>query len=239
MIWGIIEERLAAGKSDRGGGVLARLLTRLGASALLRRPPAYHTAAFTGAYVALAAKMAAADGIAVRAEAVAFESCLDVAEADRGGLRRLYDLAKADTAGYEVYADRIAAMLQNEPEIKRNVFDCLMHVACSDGILHPAEDHFLHTVAARFGYSDAEFHHIRSLFVHVADSPYAVLELTPGATDAEIKSRYRKLAAEHHPDRLAAAGAPPAVVRSANAKLAAINAAYQEIMSERRARRTP
>jgi DnaJ like chaperone protein len=55
----------------------------------------------------------------------------------------------------------------------------------------------------------------------------------PDASEKEIKARYRKLVQETHPDRLIADGAPPGVVKAATAKLAHINAAYEEIAAER------
>lgn len=50
------------------------------------------------------------------------------------------------------------------------------------------------------------------------NNPYTVLGVSAGATDAEIKAAYRKLAKEHHPDR-----------GGDNNKFAEINAAYDSI----------
>lgn len=191
-------------------------------------------AAFTSAFVALAAKMAKADGVAVAAEAETFEQLLDVEPETLPEVRRLYAQAKQDTAGYEIYADRVANMLANDPKAKRRVFESLFLVACSDGILHPAEDQFLQDVAHRFGYDGDTFQAIRATFVQSPDSPYAVLGVAPDASMRAIKARYRKLMAENHPDRLIAQGAPAAVVTTATAKAAAYNAAFDQIEAERR-----
>lgn len=199
------------------------------------RKRGHETAAFTSAFVSLAGKLAAADGVAVNAEAEAFERFLEVGPRDRENVRRVYDHAKQDVTGFEVYADRIGCMLADEPAIKRNVFECLMFVACADGVLHPAEDHFLKTVAHRLGYSDTDFRQIRALFLHDPESPYAVLEIEPDASDEAIKARYRAIVAEHHPDLMMARGLPPAAIKAANAKLASVNAAYEAIRQERRA----
>ncbi|MFM7085360.1 MAG: DnaJ family molecular chaperone, partial [Hyphomicrobium sp.] len=96
-----------------------------------------------------------------------------------------------------------------------------------------SEDHFLKVVASRFSYSDVEFRNIRSLFVQDPESPYSIMELPFDASLHEIRSRYRKLVRQSHPDRLIAEGAPPAVIKAATAKLAHINAAYETILHER------
>ncbi|MGQ0671884.1 MAG: TerB family tellurite resistance protein [Hyphomicrobium sp.] len=217
-------------------GSLRRLLDRLGLLRFWRRrfrAPG-ESAAFTSAFVALAAKMAKADGVAVAAEWDAFERLLEVPEAERANVRRLYDLAKGDASGADVYATRLERLLAPHPTLRRDVIECLLYVACSDGVLHPAEDAFLAEAAGTLGISAAEFHTIRARFVSDPTSPYEVLGLAPNVSDAEIKTRYRRLVAESHPDRLMAAGAPAAVVKAATTKMAAINAAHEAIVKERR-----
>lgn len=213
--------------------LLSRIARRLHAYRILHRRSRTQSIAFTTAFVVLAAKMAAADGVAVSAEAEAFEQFLEVEPAETERIRQVYNQAKQDVAGYEIYADRIGEMLRRDPDTKRRVFECLMYVACADGVLHPAEDHVLKAVACRFGYSDVEFQSIRALFIHDPDSPYTILELPHDASEREIRQRYRKLVQQTHPDRLIAEGAPAAVVKAATAKLAHINAAYETIAKER------
>lgn len=214
------------------GRYLSRIARRLRAYRVLRRRR-WAQSSFTSAFVVLAAKMAAADGVAVCSEALAFERFLDVAPADADRVRGVYERATQDVTGYEIYADRVGEMLKHDPETKRRVLECLMYIACADGVLHPAEDHFLKTVACRFGYSDTEFRTLRASFVEDPDSPYAILDLPPDASERDIRARYRKLVQQTHPDRLLAEGAPSGVVKAATAKLAHINAAFEAIAKER------
>lgn len=210
-----------------------RLVDYLGIGRTMGAKGPIPSAQFTSAFVALAAKMAKADGVAVAVEWEALEKFLDVPAAEIPNIRRFYDQAKADLAGAESYIERIAAMLGEDAALKRDVLECLMFVACADGVLHPAEDIFLLEVATAFGMSQADFRSIRAMFVEVADDPYVVLGLKPDAKDADIKAKYRKLVAQNHPDRLIAAGAPATIVKAATAKLAAINAAHEAILKER------
>lgn len=235
MSWKTISQTLGL---ERGGALhdaLAAVWTHLGLDRLTERTPAHRTAAFTIAVTTLAAKMAKSDGVALPVEAEAFERLFQIPAGETDNVRRLYDLAKGDVAGYEAYAGKIARMLKDEPELLRAVLECLFHIAAADGILHQAEDRFLAAVADRFGVTRLEYLTIRASYVHDPESPYAILGVRPDVSDAELKAQYRALVREHHPDRLAASGVPPEFRCAANRRLAAINAAYEAVKAERTA----
>lgn len=197
------------------------------------RSPAQSRVAFTIAVVALAAKMSKADGVSLPVEARAFERQFDVPESERAHVRRLFQLASQDVAGYEAYAAQVARLLEDQPELKISVLECLFHVASADGVLHPEEDRYLAHVAEIFGLSQREFRCVRRGFVIDADSPYDVLNVSPSATDKEIKARYRDLVKSHHPDALVAKGVPPEFLAGAERRLAAITSAYEAILADR------
>jgi DnaJ like chaperone protein len=229
MPWTRISEALGL---NRGGGTRAALDSLLTAVGLGERK-GRHSAAFTMAVIALCAKMAKADGVVVKVEADTFERLFNVPHDEIANVRRLFDLAKADVAGYEAYADKIADLLADDPPILRDILETLFHIAAADGILHDGEAHFLQDVARRFSIPPHEFAAIRALFVKDPASPYTVLGLPPDASDAEIRARHRALVLEHHPDRLVGHGVPADFVAIAERKLAAINAAYDAIRKER------
>src|ERR1700694_1475211 len=102
-----------AGGSLRGA--LYALLARLGFDRSAERTPAHRTVAFTIALTPLAAKMAKADGVALPVEARAFERLFEIPPAEAKNVRRVYDLAKRDVAGYEIHAGRIAEIVKDEP----------------------------------------------------------------------------------------------------------------------------
>lgn len=198
-------------------------------SRLVRPKPAHQTAAFSAAVIALAAKMAKADGVAVRIECETFERFFEPAPHELPRIRRLYNLASQDTAGFEAYAASIARMLDAEPDLKINVLECLLMIACADGVLHPAEEAFLRTVGETFGVSCERFRKIRARFVQDMSDPYHVLGVDPAASPQEIRARYLELVRRFHPDHLTARGAQAALIKAATVKLAAINAAYELI----------
>ena len=60
-------------------------------------------------------------------------------------------------------------------------------------------------------------------------TPEEVLGVRPGASQAEIRSAWRRLVRKHHPDRVAG---DPTAVRAANRKMQEINAAAESILSK-------
>lgn len=189
---------------------------------------------FTIAIIALGAKMAKADGVVTADEVEAFERIFRVPPSEAANVRRIFNLARQDTAGFEAYAAQIANLFRGNPAILEDVLDGLFEIAKADGVLHPGELAFLERVAEIFGFAPAEFRRIRaSHFGPDATDPYAVLGVAHEASAEEIKRTYRLLVRENHPDRLIARGVPEEFVRLANDKLAAINAAYDRIEQER------
>jgi DnaJ like chaperone protein len=68
-------------------------------------------------------------------------------------------------------------------------------------------------------------------------SAYDVLEVSPDASNAEIKKAYRKLVNQYHPDKLIGLGLPPYMVQAATECFKTIQAASDYIQSAR-AKRT-
>jgi len=221
---------LASAVGDAGGGFLGELARVLG---LDRAIEPQNDIAFTIAVIALSAKMARVDGVVSPLEMQAFKQVFQTAPDEERNVKRVFDLAKQDVAGYESYADEIAKLLKDNRKLLQDVLEGLMYVAAVDGALHPEEDAFLADVAQRFGFSPSEFRFFRARFVADHGNPYDALRLSPQATDEEIKRQYRKLVADNHPDKLMGRGVPAEFVEIATRKLAAINAAYDVIAKER------
>ncbi|MFN3867465.1 MAG: TerB family tellurite resistance protein [Hyphomicrobiaceae bacterium] len=234
MFWKRLTSWLRSAPAGIGGrSTLASVAASFGIGPDNCSSEAQHRTAFTIAFVALAAKMAKADGVAVIAETNAFERWFHVPEDQREAVRRVFDLAKRDVAGYESYAEQIAGLLVNEPDLKRDVFECLFHVASADGVLHEAEERFLVRVARILGIPDEIYVDVRHMFVVDDDDPYTVLGVPRDISDADLKTRYRRLAMDNHSDRLAAHGVPREFQIVADRKLAAINDAYDRIVKSR------
>ena len=62
---------------------------------------------------------------------------------------------------------------------------------------------------------------------------YRILGLEPNANNQEIKTAYRRLMNQHHPDKLVARGLPQSMVYAAQEKTAKIRAAYERVKTTR------
>ncbi|MEM6384030.1 MAG: DnaJ family molecular chaperone [Pseudomonadota bacterium] len=186
--------------------------------------------AFTVAMIGLSAKMAKADGVVTNDEIDAFRDLVEFPAEEALNVSRLYNLAKQDVAGFDAYARKIGGLFEGEHEILEDILDGLFHIAMADGVLHDREAAYLQTVAGEFGLDDSAYRRIRARHVFEGEvDPYIVLGVNADMPFDEIKRVYRRLVAENHPDRLMARGVPAEFVKIATERLAAINAAFDQI----------
>jgi len=196
--------------------------------------PAENQVAFTVGVIALGAKMAKADGVVTMDEVNAFKEVFKVPEGEMKNVARVFNLAKQDVSGYEAYAEQLAAMFKGNRKLLEDVLEGLFHIAKADEQLHPGEEQFLAQVAKRFGFTDTEFSYIKARHVIAAKrNPYDVLGIDPSISNEDLKSQYRKLIADNHPDKLMARGVPKEFIAIATEKVATINEAYDAIARER------
>ncbi len=225
-----------------GGGPIGALIGAFAGHVLIDQPVRTLPGAeaddpgvlFTIAVIALGAKMAKADGTVTRDEEEAFARIFRVPAHEDANVRRVFNMARQDTAGYELYAAQIARLFRGNPAMLEDILDGLFEIAKADGVLHPGEAAFLERVSEIFGFAPGEFRRIRaSHFGTEAGDPYAVLGVAHAASDEEVRRTYLMLVRENHPDKLMARGVPPEFLKLANDKLAAINGAYERIRKER------
>jgi DnaJ like chaperone protein len=190
--------------------------------------------AFTVGVIALGAKMAKADGVVTKDEIEAFKEVFQIPKGEEHNVARIFNLAKQDARGFEIYARQLDRLFHNDRRLLTDVMDGLFHIAVADGRFLPSEDLFLSEVAKEFGFTHAEYMSIRDRhYRSELYDPYNILNVSPLATDAELKIAYHKLVTENHPDKLVSRGVPKEFVDIATKKLAAINAAYDEIKHAR------
>lgn len=200
----------------------------------LKTPPE-RSVAFTIAVIGLGAKMAKADGLVTRDEVAAFRQVFHIPTRDEPQAARVFNLARQDVAGYEVYANTIAKMFEEDDLVLENLIEGLFYIAMADDHYHPSENDFVHTVAHLFGINERSFRSLRTRFV--PDAPpdaYDVLEVTPETPYEEMRNSWRKKVRETHPDHLMARGLPEEAITMATKHLIALNQAW-EVLSEKHA----
>ena len=248
-IWGKITG--AAAGLAMGGGPIGALLGLLAGHVFVDREGKQHDAdgkddpgdrrfpqrdevAFTIGVIALAAKLAKADGTVTRDEVEVFKRVFPVPREEEANVGHLFNLAKQDVAGFDSYAKQLASLFRGRPGVLEDLLDSLFVIAKADDRLHPGELEYLRSVSAIFGFSEGEFQRIRaSHFGADNEDPYVILGVERSIADEDLKRAYHKLVRENHPDSLIARGVPEEFVRLATEKLAAINGAYDNIKKER------
>jgi DnaJ like chaperone protein len=186
--------------------------------------------AFTIAVIALAAKMAKADGHATDAEFRTFERLFHVEAAEHDNARRFYDLAKRSIDGFETYARQARDVIGSGSPALEDLVEALLMIALTDGVTQP-ELAFVDRVRQEFGISDGDYARIRARYLAPdPDDPYVVLGIAPGADRQTIRSAYLALVKRHHPDRHYAEGTPAEFIRVADLRMAEINDAYRRLM---------
>ena len=189
--------------------------------------------AFTIAVIALGAKMAKADGDVTRDEVAAFREVFQVPPGEEEHLRVVFDIARRSTAGFESYARQVGRLFASDRAVLEDLLGGLFHIALADGQLCPAEDAYLREVARHFGFAAEDYTRIRALHAGPVtdgnDDPYAILGISRDAPADAVREAYHRLVRESHPDLVIAQGLPPECIALATARVARINAAYEQI----------
>lgn len=109
----------------------------------------------------------------------------------------------------------------------------LLAVANADGELHELELEIISSISMNMSVQDPDYQSILALYQRSKDAnwAYTALEITPSATNEEVKKAYRRMAMKYHPDKVANAGEE--IRQQATDKFRAINEAYEHIKQQR------
>lgn len=231
-IWGRI---IAGAAASSLGGAIGTLLGRItGHGDGEADADGTKQIAFTIGVIVLGAKMAKADGVVTRDEVRAFREVFHVPPEELKNVGRVFDMARRDSTGYEPYARQVQRLFRNNPAVLEDLIHGLFHIAKADNVIHPAELTYLAGVAEIFGFDETDFQRLRAHHMPPdASDPYLILGVAHEAGDDEVRSVWRRLVREHHPDRLVSQGLPQEFVDLNSRKLAAINEAYERIRRQR------
>ncbi len=199
------------------------------------------------------AKLVKADG-AVSPEEI---QCVDkimteVFKLDRKGLkaaREIFSEAKDSATGFHLYAAQLFESAQAQGYLLEGTLDLLFRVALSDGPLNSDEERLIRNTAEIFNIEQAKYLALRRRYspdlnghskekqsdieLPLIEQCYKVLGCAKTDSPEEIKSRYRKLVAEYHPDKIVSKDLPSGFIDFAHEKFRNIQSAYETLKRER------
>ena len=211
---------------------------------------AFFTATFSVmGHIAKADGRVSADEIAL-AEAVMGE--MDLSPDLRRTAIRLFEQGKGADFPLEDVLDQFRRECHGRHTLIRMFLEIQLQAAYADGSLDGAEDALLQRVCARLGIPLQVYRRLERMMGAErryagragsrAEPPsqgpsledaYALLNVSPDASDAEVKRAYRRLMSQHHPDKLVAKGLPEEMMKLATQKTHEVRKAYDRVKEAR------
>lgn len=187
-------------------------------------------------------KLAKADGVVSRHEIDVIEQVM------RNNLRltpdarrfaiEIFNEAKDSDRSFDDFATQFYQEFGRSPEILESLIELLLLVAHADNQLHDVEEKMILRAVRIFGLEN-RYEQLKSRFRGAPEDVgkyYAILGCDPGDDLETIKKKYRKLAMEHHPDRMESKGMSPELKAAAEEKFKEIQHAYDVIENDKKVR---
>lgn len=193
-----------------------------------RRPT---TGGYAMSLLVLAAAIMKADGKTMKSElnyVRGFFAQNFGADAANEAMVMLRDLLKQNIPINDV-CSQIRSNMEHSSRLQLLHF--LFGIAQADGEIHKAELTLIAQIGVRLGISSADYESIKSMFIKNTDSAYKILEISPDASDEDIKKAYRKMALKYHPDKVSYLGEE--FQHAAKEKFQSVKEAYDNIKKQR------
>lgn len=117
-------------------------------------------------------------------------------------------------------------------ELRLQIVHFLFGIAEADGHIAAVEVQKINEISKALGVRQASFDSIKAMFIKATDNAYKILNVSPQATDSEIKKAYRNMAKKYHPDKITSDDV--ALKKGAQEKFQQVQAAYEAIQKERK-----
>lgn len=140
----------------------------------------------------------------------------------------------------------LAEQIRSRSDLARAFMQIQLQSAIGAGDVGADKRQVLWRVANALGVSRAELAQLEAVvrgFMHGApaqqssglslEDAYRVLGITAQATNDEVKTAYRRLMNQHHPDKLVARGLPQSMIGVAEQKTHEVRTAYERLKTQR------
>jgi DnaJ like chaperone protein len=152
---------------------------------------------------------------------------------------------KATNYPLEARVGALAAQIGTRGELARAFVQVQMQAAVGAGHVGADKRQALWRVANVLGVTRAEVAQIEAVVrglgpagagptaAETLAAAYRVLGVSPEASNNEVKTAYRRLMNQHHPDKLVARGLPKSMIGVAEQKTQEVRAAYEQVKTQR------
>lgn len=186
---------------------------------------------FMVSLLVLSSAVIKADGKALQSELDYVKSFIRQNFGDAAVDDAMMILSRLNSQNIDIYSvgGQIASYMNYSQRMQ--LFHYLVGIANADGDFCKAEKSVLEAISSAIRLNSSDADSIIAMYYKDPDSAYAVLEISPNATNDEVKAAYRRMAMKNHPDKVATLG--PDVQKAAEEKFRKIQEAYDTIKKQR------
>ncbi len=154
--------------------------------------------------------------------------------------KELFNQGKQKDFNLDEVLEQFRIESHGRTHLVRMFLEIQIQATYADGVLDDKELEALKYIAKKLHFP---IHELESLIQQfsatsntnelTSDNAYAILGVDKSLTDKELKRTYRRLLAQHHPDKLVAKGLPEEMMQIAKEKTQEIISAYEFIKKQR------
>ena len=197
-----------------------------------KQTPTMARAEFELYLLALAATVIKADGQTKKQE-LEFVRNFFISQYGTAHASQLFQKFNTEVKEKSQNIEEIAAVLvrYTQHAVRLQILHFLFGIANADGSISDSELQKLEQIGRALRINTSDYGSIKAMFVKSTDGAYSILEITPDATDAEVKKAYRNMAKKYHPDALQSKDV--ALLKGAKEKFQKVQEAYEIIQKQR------
>ena len=155
--------------------------------------------------------------------------------------KELFNQGKGNDFNLDEVLEQFRTECHRRTHLLRMFFEIQIQATYADGVFDTKEHDALKYIAQKLHFPIHELERLIQQFSATnnntnqltVDDAYVILGVDKNLTDKELKTAYRRLLAQHHPDKLVAKGLPEEMIKIANDKTQEIISAYELIKKHR------